>query len=555
MNEVRKIHISRQAYTIAVDAYGELKKYLDALQAKIGDDDVYKEIELRIVELLAEHGVTPDKVILKDDVAFLKENLGELSDFEEGEKTAPEERDLPRRFMRNPRGQMLGGVANGLASYFGIDPIWARIGFIALTFASGFGILMYIILWAIMPEAKTSSDFIQMQGRPVTVDSITEFAESRQVEEGIHRIGKFTVDMLRLMLRIVLYCVAIGLTTVGVLGILGSIAGAVFVIAGSDRLFGGVQIFPVTGMEVAAVIAGAIAGITASVFMLFSGMGIFAKKWQLPTWATASLVTLFFVSLFTAIPLTGASAPKVSQRIDDAYKTHTRQVAAFQKLQVTSNDEVSVRFEVATEYSVGVKLFGEKEAALMETKVEGEVLSLDARAFNDMYRCYDFCVYQTRLEITVRGPSINSLVVDGPVYFESLDRLPTQQLEVVQRGGARVDLAKMYPEKLTYSKDQNRLLLEGLREDALESDRVSLPSYDGHLLVKRATQVYLVDQEAEGCDSWERVVILGSLPSGAYVNGTDVLANLVPSPHEDPFEDTDSQRTLSNCMIVDGSIY
>lgn len=553
MNEIRKIHISRQAYTIALDAYGELKKYLDALQTKIGDDDVYKEIELRIVELLAEHGVTADNVILKDDVAFLKENLGELSDFEEGERTVPEESDLPRRFMRNSRGQMLGGVANGLASYFGIDPIWARIGFIALTFASGFGILLYIILWAIMPEAKTSSDFIQMQGKPVTVDSITEFAESRQVEEGIHRIGKFTVDMLRLTLRIVLYCVAIGLTTVGVLGILGSIAGAVFIIAGGDQFFGGVQIFPVTGMEVAAVITGAIAGITASVFMLFSGMGIFAKKWQLPTWATASLVTLFFVSLFTAIPLTGASVGRVQQRADDAYKTHTKQVNSFEKLEIKSNDTISVTFEPAEEYSVNTLVYGDKDVSLIKTKVENGVLSIDANDFNERYRCYGLCFYPTAPTIIVRAPSFSSLSVDGQVYFGSSAKLKSSTLEIQRRGAASVQIGSVYPEKITYSQNRGSIILEGLREDSLESDALSLDSHSGGFYIKRATQIHLVDQDASGCESWQQIVTAGSRPTVATVNGVDVLANLLTTSNEALLEERVSQQTLSNCIMVDGS--
>jgi phage shock protein PspC (stress-responsive transcriptional regulator) len=46
---------------------------------------------------------------------------------------------------------MLGGVCGGLAEYSGIDPLLWRVGFVALTFAGGSGILLYLILWLLMP--------------------------------------------------------------------------------------------------------------------------------------------------------------------------------------------------------------------------------------------------------------------------------------------------------------------------------------------------------------------------------------------------------------------
>jgi phage shock protein C len=47
---------------------------------------------------------------------------------------------------------MLGGVAGGLGSYLGIDPVLVRLSFVALAFA-GVGILLYIIAWIVIPEA------------------------------------------------------------------------------------------------------------------------------------------------------------------------------------------------------------------------------------------------------------------------------------------------------------------------------------------------------------------------------------------------------------------
>jgi phage shock protein PspC (stress-responsive transcriptional regulator) len=46
---------------------------------------------------------------------------------------------------------VVGGVASGLGLYFGIDPVVFRIGFVALTLAGGAGLLVYLLLWAVLP--------------------------------------------------------------------------------------------------------------------------------------------------------------------------------------------------------------------------------------------------------------------------------------------------------------------------------------------------------------------------------------------------------------------
>jgi phage shock protein C len=46
---------------------------------------------------------------------------------------------------------MIGGVAGGLAEYSGIDPVLWRVGFVGLTVAGGAGVLVYLLLWALMP--------------------------------------------------------------------------------------------------------------------------------------------------------------------------------------------------------------------------------------------------------------------------------------------------------------------------------------------------------------------------------------------------------------------
>jgi phage shock protein PspC (stress-responsive transcriptional regulator) len=48
--------------------------------------------------------------------------------------------------------RILGGVCSGVAAEFHLDPLWVRLAFVLLAFAHGLGILLYVLLWLLMPE-------------------------------------------------------------------------------------------------------------------------------------------------------------------------------------------------------------------------------------------------------------------------------------------------------------------------------------------------------------------------------------------------------------------
>ena len=58
--------------------------------------------------------------------------------------------------MRSSNDKLLGGVCAGLAEYFDFDPVLVRIAYAFLTiFSAGFpGLLLYIVMWIVMPEKK-----------------------------------------------------------------------------------------------------------------------------------------------------------------------------------------------------------------------------------------------------------------------------------------------------------------------------------------------------------------------------------------------------------------
>src|SRR5437879_7579449 len=63
----------------------------------------------------------------------------------------------PQTFRRG-KDRILGGVCSGLAEGLRIDPLWVRLGFVLLAFLQGVGLLIYIVLWLVMPEQVDGQD-------------------------------------------------------------------------------------------------------------------------------------------------------------------------------------------------------------------------------------------------------------------------------------------------------------------------------------------------------------------------------------------------------------
>jgi phage shock protein PspC (stress-responsive transcriptional regulator) len=62
------------------------------------------------------------------------------------------------QLRRSGTEKMLGGVCGGLAEYSGIDPVLWRVGFVGLTLAGGAGVVLYLMLWVLMPPAPARPD-------------------------------------------------------------------------------------------------------------------------------------------------------------------------------------------------------------------------------------------------------------------------------------------------------------------------------------------------------------------------------------------------------------
>ncbi|WP_291726617.1 PspC domain-containing protein [Bernardetia sp.] len=87
-----------------------------------------------------------------------------------------------KRFMRSMVDKKVGGVASGIAKYFGIDETIVRLLFIGTLFLDGFGLLAYLALWIAMPEAKSLQEQIDLEEKPSFLEDESFKARVAQVE-------------------------------------------------------------------------------------------------------------------------------------------------------------------------------------------------------------------------------------------------------------------------------------------------------------------------------------------------------------------------------------
>ncbi|WP_159951190.1 PspC domain-containing protein [Polaribacter septentrionalilitoris] len=184
MNKTININLGGFFFHIDEIAYQKLKRYLESISKSLSDDpqgknEIIADIEARISELLSEKITDARQVVNEGDIDDIIKIMGQPEDYAEAEETYNESSYSYKRnsasgkkLFRDPDDKFLGGVASGIAHYFNVDSIWIRLGLLALFFGGGFGIILYIILWILLPEAKTTAEKLQMEGEAVNIDNI-----------------------------------------------------------------------------------------------------------------------------------------------------------------------------------------------------------------------------------------------------------------------------------------------------------------------------------------------------------------------------------------------
>jgi phage shock protein PspC (stress-responsive transcriptional regulator) len=196
------INLCGRLFQIDEDAYELLQQYINSLRSSFGrqngGEEIVDDIEARITELFDELKANGTEAITIDHVKDIISRIGKpeqlAGDDETDEKTEKKEghrydsfhnaaqdifnnvrsRTAGKRLYRNPKDKMVAGVLSGIAAYTNTDPVIWRFLTMLLCLFYGIGIIAYIVLAIVLPEAKSPEQQLQMEGKDVTPQNLAD---------------------------------------------------------------------------------------------------------------------------------------------------------------------------------------------------------------------------------------------------------------------------------------------------------------------------------------------------------------------------------------------
>jgi len=231
MNKTININLAGIIFHLDEVAFEKFKTYLSNVKTALGKEEsgeeIIADIEARIAEIfnlrMKENG---SQVVNISDVEFIIETLGQPEAFvDESENEVPKSSSKEtRRFFRNPDEKVIGGVCSGIGAYFDIDPVWIRVLFLVLLFFTGIGFITYVILWAAIPEAKTTAQKLQMRGEAVNLNNIEklftkveDYTSTEKIKSGVNSFVSFVVNGIGSIFSFVFKFIGVMLAIVGAL--------------------------------------------------------------------------------------------------------------------------------------------------------------------------------------------------------------------------------------------------------------------------------------------------------------------------------------------------
>jgi len=237
-------NINEDAYYLLTDYFKKLKNHFNQQE---GGGEIVADIEARIAELFKEKIDEKESVINISHVENIMKTMGQP--YEMQEEMDPDDTTASsfkwssksnKKLYRDTSKSHIAGVAGGLGKYIGLDPIFIRIAFLLLIPVGGTGVIVYMILWILIPEAASTSDRIRMEGKKVNVENIenkvreeaqyikdrlSDFSEEAKGvynktrparRQGIKNMDSILKTMGRVLLRILKFILGIILLSTGI---------------------------------------------------------------------------------------------------------------------------------------------------------------------------------------------------------------------------------------------------------------------------------------------------------------------------------------------------
>ncbi len=453
MKKTISITLNGLVFNIEEDAYDRLKNYLDGLKRHFDTveygGEVISDIESRIAEQFS--GKVTDRKKESVNLSEVEEVIKTMGSVEDltGDKGATQKTESPgssRRLYRNPDDLIIAGVAGGIASYFHIDPILPRLFFVAITLAGGSGILLYIILWIIVPEAKSGAEKLEMKGNPVTVANLEESHKENSdrkknfsviaffFRELFYLLGRF----IRALIPIILSIIGLVMTAVAFVCLFAFTLLMIVMLFNPDSTYVDPAIAQVFngGQYVMLVISGYISAIIPVIVALLLGITFVRRKSVFTGTLIAVFSILWLSSALTFGFLAVDSAPQVQAAVKSIEERPNQskefQVSGFDSIETERDHQVKIVHGSTTR----VVAYGEQNKL---NRVRMEVIdnALVISEEDDDFRICLFCITRP-VTVEITTPVLETVDANNASNVEILGFSNVPRLNLEAHGASRI---------------------------------------------------------------------------------------------------------------------
>ncbi len=310
MNKVLTIEIARQVFRLEELAYENLTTYLEQIRKQLkgweGSEDIYRDIELRIAELLFNFSAE-SRAINCEQVEEVIEQVGFIDSDVDSEDSAP------RRSYRDTENKILAGVCAGLALRFQVPVIILRLLFVALTPLAGIGPILYIIFWLSLDSIDSRNAALAALGKPRTAKQLAIYDDSEKPKpvasffSSLQRVIFLPISIIGALLAVIgnhlqrrkhNYFLTIKLLVSGFLLFLTSVAVVFSIIIARGQVFPWV-INLILGISIAYLLVLAWAMYIRRLFLFHSGI-VIARSLKLGAALPATALALAFVFMINS---------------------------------------------------------------------------------------------------------------------------------------------------------------------------------------------------------------------------------------------------------------
>lgn len=202
MKKAYNISLSGRFFHLEEDAGNKLEQYISTLEnyysREEGGQEIMNDIENRIAELFQEYLTASGRTVIQlNDVNQVIAVMGNPDELLQEDPEEPVRQKADRKLYRDVDNSIFGGVAAGLSAYSDIPVIVFRLLFVVLAFFYGITLLIYAILWLIVPAAVTTRQKLEMKGERINIstlekkirDNINEVKSSGKVQHFFRETG------------------------------------------------------------------------------------------------------------------------------------------------------------------------------------------------------------------------------------------------------------------------------------------------------------------------------------------------------------------------------